>query len=114
MFRSLHLCMIACGAVLVTGCSSTPPPGPVMRWTSNNRATQEKWLSDRNACYVETQQRMTEESVDQSKPKADSVDGPVCRAFNACLAARGYARSDATGNLTVPDGALLVCATPNS
>jgi hypothetical protein len=83
-----------------------------MRWTSNDHATQQRWLSDRNACYIETQQRMSEQSVDQSK--ANSVDGPVCRTFNACLTARGYVRSDTTGTLTVLEGASVVCATPNT
>jgi hypothetical protein len=114
MFRSLHLCVVAFGAVLVSGCSTAPPPPPAMRWTSNNNATQEKWLNDRNTCYNETQQRMSEGSVDQSGPKAYSVDGPICRAFNACLAARGYARSDTTGALTIPEGASVLCATPNT
>jgi hypothetical protein len=113
MFRSLHVCVVAFGAVLVSGCATAPLP-PVMRWTSNNHATQEKWLNDRNSCYIETQQRMSEESVDQSKAKANGVDGPVCRAFNDCLAARGYIRSDTTGTLTVPEGASVLCATPNT
>jgi hypothetical protein len=112
MLRSPHVCAVAFGAALVTGCASAPPP--VMRWTSNNNATQEKWLSDRNACYIETQQRMSEQSVDQSKAKANNVDGPVCHAFNACLAARGYTRSDTTGSLTIPEEASVLCATPNT
>jgi hypothetical protein len=107
------MCAATFGAVLVSGCASAPPP-PVMRWTSNNHATQEKWLSDRNGCYIETQQRMSEGSVDQSKAKADSVDNPVCRTFNACLAARGYTRSDTTGTLTIPEGASVLCTTPNT
>jgi hypothetical protein len=113
MFRTLHLCVIAFGAALVSGCASAPPP-PVMRWTSNNHATQEKWLNDRNSCYIETQQRMSEESVDQSGFKGNSVDGPICRALNACLAARGYIRSDTAGTLTIPEGASVPCATPNT
>jgi hypothetical protein len=113
MFRSLHVCVIAFGAVLVSGCSSTAPAPPVMRWTSNNHATQEKWLNDRNTCYNETQQRVSDGSLDASGVKAaNSVDGPICRAFNACLAARGYIRSDTTGALTIPEGASVQCATP--
>jgi hypothetical protein len=114
MFRSLHLCAVAFGLVLVSGCASAPSPPPVMRWTSNNNATQERWLNDRNSCYIETQQRMSRESVDQSGTKGNSVDGPICRAFNACLAARGYVRSDTTGALTIPEGASVLCATPNT
>jgi hypothetical protein len=113
MFRSLHVCAIAFGAMLVSGCASAPPP-PVMRWTSNNQATQEKWLNDRNTCYTEAQQRMSDGSIDQTGIKARGVDGPVCRAFNACLAERGYIRSDATGTLTIPEDASVKCATPNT
>ena len=112
MFRSLQVCTVALGAVLVSGCASAPPP-PAMRWTSNNHATQEKWLNDRNTCYYETQQRMADGAVDQSAIKARVVDGPVCNAFNACLTDRGYTRSDATGTLTVPEDASVKCATPN-
>jgi outer membrane murein-binding lipoprotein Lpp len=114
MFRSLHVCAIAFGAVLVSGCSSTAPPPPVMRWMSNNHASQEKWLNDRNTCYNETQRGLTDESPDQPGVKTNSVDGPICRAFNACLAAHGYVRSDATGTLTIPQDASVQCATPNS
>jgi hypothetical protein len=114
MFRSLHVCVVAFGAVLLSGCASTPPPPPVMRWTSNNHATQEKWLNDRNTCYNETQRRISGESLDLSGVKANSVDGPICLAFNACLAARGYVRSDTTGALTIPEGASVQCATPNT
>jgi hypothetical protein len=112
MFRSLHVCVVAFGAVLVCGCATAPPP--IMRWTSNNHATQEQWLHDRTTCYNETQQRISDGSVDQSGVKANSVDGPMCRAFNACLAARGYTRSDATGALTIPEDASVQCATPST
>jgi hypothetical protein len=106
MFRSMHAGVVAFGAVLVSGCATAPPP-PVMRWTGNNHATQEKWLDDRNNCYKETQQRISDESVDQSGVKANSVDGPICRTFNTCLAARGYIRSDTTGTLTLPEDASV-------
>jgi hypothetical protein len=106
------VCVVVFGAVLVSGCASAPPP--VMRWTSNDQATQQKWLNDRNSCYYETQPRVSDASADQPGAKINSVDGPLCRAFNACLAARGYARSDATGVLTIPEDASVKCATPNS
>ena len=76
--------------------------------------TQEQWLHDRTTCYNETEQRISDGSVDQSGVKANSVDGPMCRAFNACLAARGYTRSDATGALTIPEDASVQCATPST
>jgi hypothetical protein len=113
MFRSRHARVAAFGAVLVSGCSTAPPP-PVLRWTSNNHAPQEKWLNDRNSCYNETQQRISDGSIDDPGAKANSVDGPLCRAFNACLAARGYMRSDTTGTLTIPEDASVRCATPNT
>jgi hypothetical protein len=109
MFRSLHLGLVLFGAALVSGCASAPPP--VMRWTGNNQATQQQWLNDRNTCYNETQQRISNGTLDQGTAKANSVDGPICRAFNACLAARGYTRSDAAGALTMPEDASVKCAT---
>jgi len=113
MFRFLHACVVAFGAGLVSGCASAPPP-PTMRWTGNNHATQEQWLNDRTTCYNETQQRISDGSLDQAGAKANSVDGPMCRAFNGCLAARGYVRSDATGTLTLPEGASVPCAAPGT
>jgi hypothetical protein len=112
MVRSLHLWVVVVGAVLVSGCASAPPP--VMRWASNNQATQQKWLNDRNSCYYETQPRVADALADQPAAKINSVDGPLCRAFNACLAARGYTRSDTTGALTIPEGASVQCASPNT
>jgi hypothetical protein len=38
----------------------------------------------------------------------------MCSAFNACLAARGYNRSDATGTLTVPERTVVQCAKTDS
>jgi hypothetical protein len=112
MFRSLHLCVILSGALLVNGCATAPPPA--LRWTSNNNATQQQWLNDRNTCYTETQQRISDPSADQPTINPNRVDGPICRAFNACLAARGYTRSDASGALTIPEDASVKCATPNT
>ena len=116
MIRSLHVRTVAFGALLVSGCTATPPaalPPAPMRWTSNNQASQRQWLDDRNACYIETQRQLTAAGVDQSI-NPNSADGPMCRPFNACLAARGYIRSDATGTLTIPGDAPVQCAPPNT
>ena len=113
MFRSLHVGMVLFGAVLLGSCASAPPPS-VLRWTSNNQATQQQWLNDRNSCYNETQQRVSDPSADQPGINPNRVDGPICRAFNACLAARGYTRLDTTGTLTIPEDASVKCATPST
>lgn len=111
MFRSLRVCVLVLGVLLASGCASAPPPS-VLRWTSNNQATQQQWLNDRYSCYSETQQRVSDPSADQPGVNPNRVDGPICRAFNACLAARGYTRSDTTGALTIPEDASVKCATP--
>jgi hypothetical protein len=113
MFRSLQICVVAFGALLVSGCAAAPPP-PIMRWTSNNHATQEQWFNDRNTCYNEIQQRMSDGSADRPGVNVNTVDGPMCRAFNACLVARGYTRSDSAGALTIPVDASVQCATPGT
>jgi hypothetical protein len=112
MFRSPNLCVVLFGAVLVSGCATAPPP--VMRWTSNNHAAQEQWLNDRNTCYNETQQRISDGPPDQPGTNPNRVDGPICRAFNACLTARGYMRSDTAGALTILEDASVKCATPGT
>ena len=115
MVRWLNVPTVAFGALLVSGCSTTAPsspPPPPMRWTSNNQATQDQWLKDRSTCYLETQQQLTAAGADQSKIKPN--DDLICRPFNACLAARGYTRSDSTGTLSIPWGALVQCAAPNT
>ena len=84
-----------------------------MRWTSINQATQEQWLNDRATCYIETQRQLSAAGVDQTKIKPNSANDPICRPFNACLAARGYVRSDAAGTLTIPGDAPVQCALPN-
>jgi hypothetical protein len=106
MFRFVSV--VAFGAVLVSGCATTPP---VMRWAGNNHATQEQFMNDRSTCFNEAEKQISDGSVDQTK--AYAVDGPMCRAFNACLAAHGYTRSDASGNLTIPADASVQCATPS-
>jgi hypothetical protein len=97
---------------VVAGCASTAPT--IMRWTNNNNATQDQWMKDRYACYSETQQRISGATVNQSGGNANSIVIPMCSAFNACLAARGYVRSDATGTLTIPEGAVVQCAKTDS
>ena len=115
MVRFLHVRTVAFGALLVSGCTATQPaalPPAPMRWTSNNQASQQQWMNDRNACYIETQRQLTAADVDQSHIKSN--DDLICRPFNACLAARGYIRSDATGTLTIPGDAPVQCAPPNT
>ncbi len=112
MFRSLQVFVVALITVLIGGCATGLPT--IMRWTNNNQSTQDQWMKDRYACYNETKQRISGASVDQSGANANSIVIPMCSAFNACLAARGYNRSDATGTLTVPEGTVVQCAKTDS
>ena len=105
-FRKL-LIGVSLIAASVSACTTTPPT--VMRWTNNNNATYDQWMKDRYACYNETQQRVSGAYVGPYGGAASSTVIPSCSAFNACLAARGYFRSDATGTLTVPAGAVVQC-----
>jgi hypothetical protein len=89
---------------VVAGCAPT-----VMRWTNNNNTTYDQWMKDRYTCLQETQQRFSDARVNQYGGAATSVVVPLCSAFRACLAARGYYRSDDTGTLTVPKGATGQC-----
>jgi hypothetical protein len=62
-----------------------------IRYINTSHPTQQQWAQDRYACLQETQQRV-------SLGAATSVVMPTCSAFNACLAARGYHRSN-TANI---------------
>lgn len=71
-------------------------------------------MKDSYACYSETQKKISGATGDQSGGNANSIVIPTCSAFNACLAERGYVRSDATGTLTIPEGTVVQCAKTNS
>lgn len=59
-------------------------------------------MKDRYECYKETQQRFSDAFVGPYGGSAGSQVIPSCSAFNACMASRGYLRSDTDGNLVVP------------
>src|SRR2546425_1016341 len=96
----------------VSGCATT-----YYRYISTSGATQEQFMRDRYSCYQETQQRVSNAYVNQYGGTSSSQVRPTCSAFNACLAARGYHRSDTTnladfnqpGSLSVPQGAVIQC-----
>ena len=102
---------VALVVAAVSGCAPT-----YIRYINPN-ATQEQFMKDRYECYQETQQRISGAYVNQYGGAASSRVMPSCSAFNACIAARGYIRSDTTnladfnqpGSLSVPQGAVLQC-----
>lgn len=91
-----------------------------IRYLNMTGATQQQFMEDRYACYQETQQRTSSAYVDQYGATASSKVLPSCGGWNACLAARGYYRSDtndpaelhAPGSLSVPENAVLHCMPP--
>src|ERR1700751_796593 len=91
-----------------SGCATT-----YIRYLSTNNATEAQFTQDRYQCYEETQQRVSGSFVNQYGGAASSQVLPSCSAWNACLAARAYYRSDTTsvaelhapGSLFVPQGA---------
>ena len=97
----------------VSGCATT-----YYRYISNTNATQQQFMRDRYSCYQETQQRVSNAYANQYGGVANSRVMPTCSAFNACLAARGYYRSDTTnladfnqpGSLSVPQGSVIQCS----
>ena len=99
--------------VAISGCA----PPTYVRWINRNNATQEQFMQDRYSCLQETQQRVSNTFVNQYGGAANSQVMPTCSAFSACLAARGYYRSDTTnladfnqsGSLYVPKGAEIQC-----
>ncbi len=105
--------VIILAASILSGCAPS-----YMRFVSNNNVTQDQFMRDRYACYQETQQRTSAAYINQYGGAASSRVIPSCSAFNACLAARGYYRSDTTnladfqtpGNFSVPQGAVIQCS----
>lgn len=100
-------------SVFVSGCANPT----YYRYINNQGATQDQFMKDRYACYTETQQRVSGAYVNEYGGASSSQVMPSCSAFNACLAARGYYRSDtqnladfnAPGSLSVPAGAVIYC-----
>ncbi len=100
-------------AASMSGCATT-----YIRYLSSNNATQTQFMQDRYQCYQETKQRIYGAFVNQYGGSASSQVLPSCSAWNACLAARGYYRSDTTnvaeldapGSLSVPQGAVINCS----
>src|ERR1035437_798853 len=76
------------------GCATMPPT--YIRWMTSTSATQQQFMQDRYACLQETQQRVSGAFVNQYGGASSSQVMPPCSAFNACLASRGYYRSDTT------------------
>lgn len=93
---------VAVVLVFITGCVTTPS-----RYTAYGKS-QDDLMRDRYQCYQETQQRVSGAYVNRYGGAANSSVIPSCGAFNACLAARGYLKSE-NGNLVVPSGALIDC-----
>jgi|SRR5215469_4749406 len=89
-----------------------------MRYVSNTDATETQFLQDRYQCLQETAHQVSGAYVNAYGGAASSQVMPSCSAFNACLAARGYYRSDTTnladlnvpGSLYVPSSAVIQCA----
>ena len=103
-------------AAVVSGCASNPPM--YIRYMSNTGATQQQFMKDRYACYAETHQWAYRAAAYQPGGGPVSQVRTPCNPFNACLAARGYSRSDTpnpadlnqAGSLYVPQGAEFQCA----
>lgn len=110
--RSLGILLVA----MVSGCAAPTPT--YIRYVSNTGATQQQFMRDRYTCYQETRAIFSAAVANKYGGAAASQVIPPCSGFNACLAARGYYRSDTTnladfnhpGSLVVPQGAALQCS----
>ena len=95
---------------VISGCAT--PPTSYYRYF-NPKSNQQQFMKDRYACLQETQQRVSGAYVNQYGGASSSTVMPPCSAFNACLASRGYYRSDTTNpndpGLYVPQGAVINC-----
>lgn len=74
-------------------------------------------MRDRYACYQETRAAVSNAIVIRQGAAANAQVVPSCDALAACLAARGYYRSDTSnladfnqpGSLRVPPGTVIRC-----
>jgi hypothetical protein len=77
--------------LVAAGCNGCAEP---LRFTNLNGSTTAQFTQDRYTCLRETQQPSTNASADQYSATRTSRVIPSCSAFQACLAAKGYIRSD--------------------
>ncbi len=105
--------VIILAASILSGCAPSN-----MRFVSNNNVTQDQFIPDSYACYQETQQKTSAVDIEQYDGAVSGQAITSCSAFNACLAARGYYRSDTTNladfqtlrNFFVQQGAVKQCS----
>lgn len=110
--KIISLTALLIATATVTGCATT-----YIRWMNSSGVTQEQFMKDRYACLQETQQRISDAYTNEAGGASTSQVMPTCSAWNACLAARGYYRSDTTnlddfkrpGSLFVPQGTVIYC-----
>ena len=103
--------------LICAGCAAQQPTIiEEVRYLNKNGKTEEDLLKDRYACYLEVRQRISESSSGgygdayglSYSGNSYSVVIPSCSGINACLAAKGYIRSN-EGNLYVPPAAHIEC-----
>lgn len=103
--------------LIISGCVM---PNYADRYFSNNdtSATFQDLLDDRYACLQDTRVRTEGATVNSSGGSASSVVKPNCSAFRACLASRGWIRSERNVDLddpqrpfgfNVPDNLSISC-----
>jgi hypothetical protein len=88
------------------------------RYTGPTNSSQQDFMNIRYQCLRETQQRVSGAFVNQYGGASSSTVMPTCSAFNACLASKGFYRSDTPdlnvfnqpGNFSVPQGAVINCS----
>ena len=85
---------------ILTGCAS-------LRYTNKN-SNMEQFLKERYECLKETQFKSESATVTKYGGGYSSSVTPSCSAFNACLAAKGYLKTN-DGELIVPESAVITC-----
>jgi hypothetical protein len=89
-----------------------------LHWTGPKYKKQQDFVNDRYECFKETQQRFTSARVNQYGGTSDSVVMPLCSAFKACLATKGFYESGSvtdpsifnqSGHFFIPEGAQITC-----
>jgi hypothetical protein len=106
--------VVAVALLALAGCT----PYTYTRYLTNNDASEQQFMQDRYQCYQQTQQPVSVAYLNAYGGAASSQVLPSCSAFQACLAARGYYRSDtqnladlsAPGSVWVPQSARINCA----
>ena len=96
--------LVALYLLLSAGCVQPIPP--TLRWDKTG-VTEQQFLSDRYACLQESREQRAGGYANPYGAQYGSGVVVNASVFQACMAARGYTRNDASGQFGPPPGGAV-------